>query len=88
MGDMSRFFIYYYTLQFKVLFLFITMKNYQIALWSFLVILFDLLFWQEKLGLNVLVFSTLLMIVLSVLYADNLKNLPLRHLLAVRSQQV
>jgi|GEM_PF-3580158 len=88
MGDMSRFFIYYYTLQFKVLLLFITMKNYQIALWSFLVILFDLLFWQEKLGLNVLVFSTLLMIVLSVLYADNLKNLPLRYLLAVRSQQV
>lgn len=52
------------------------MKTYQIALWLGLVVLLDVLFWHEKLGLNVLVFSPLCLGALVVLYPSALRSLP------------
>ncbi len=51
------------------------MKNYQIALGGLLVVLFDWLFWQEKLGLNLLVFNTLLLVATVLNYKHSLNRL-------------
>lgn len=43
----------------------------RLFLWALLLILFDVLFWHEKMGVNTLIFSVLLLAVLRFLYAHN-----------------